>query len=70
MSKYTVTFPDWPEEATIEANTLKQLIDRLLDKCDGRLEVRGRGGHRFIRGQPVQNNERTRADNKNKEMKK
>lgn len=22
------------------------------------------GGHRFIRGQPVQNNERTRADNK------
>lgn len=40
MSKYTVTFPDWPEEATIEANTLKQLIDRLLDKCDGRLEVK------------------------------
>tara|TARA_R110001592_G_scaffold138248_1_gene357034 strand:+ start:982 stop:1107 length:126 start_codon:yes stop_codon:yes gene_type:complete len=40
MSKYTVSFPEWPEEATIEADTLKELIRRLLDKCDGRLEVK------------------------------
>jgi hypothetical protein len=41
MSKYTVTFTHiHEEERAIEANTLKELINRLLDKCDGRLEVK------------------------------
>lgn len=41
MSKYTVTFTHIHEgERAIEANTLKELINRLLDKCNGILEVK------------------------------
>ena len=39
MSKYTVTFSPY-EDAPIEADTLKELINRVLDKCDGRLVVK------------------------------
>jgi len=39
MSKYTVRFIGYGDD-DIEANTLKELINRLLDKCDGRLEVK------------------------------
>jgi len=41
MSKYTVSFSHIHEgERAIEANTLKELISALLEKCDGRLEVK------------------------------
>ena len=41
MSKYTVTFTHiYEEEKAIEANTLKELINLLLDKCNGRLVVK------------------------------
>ena len=37
--KYTVRFIGYDDE-DIEANTLRELINRLLNKCDGRLEVK------------------------------
>ena len=40
MSKYTVTFPEWPEELTLQSDTLKGIITKLLMKCGGKLEVK------------------------------
>ena len=41
MSKYTVSFCHiYEEERPIKANTLKELIRRLLEKCNGKLEVK------------------------------
>lgn len=40
MSKYTVSFPEWSEEGTLEASTLKGIIRLLLIKCGGKLEVK------------------------------